>query len=204
MFNIKNLTLLLSSLLLGACATTNTGSSIPKGVVTAPDNDIQYTEVVADISGAIGTQVRWGGKILKRERLGETGWRLTVIEHPIKENGRPDNIDAEQDYPLKSGRYIVEIDNTVDLKRVARNNFITLSGEVSGQTALEFGKKSIEVPVISASEAYVWRNRRDYHQFNRYYFAHNYRHYWRDPFWYHRFHTIHIPRHHFHYRKKSL
>jgi starvation-inducible outer membrane lipoprotein len=202
MITVKQAVLLGSLIIaLSGCASTGLQSSIPDGVKVAPPNDIQYSEVATDIEGAIGSKVRWGGEILKRQRLGESGWRLTVIEHPITEAGRPDQVDSKRYSSRKAGRFIVEIDDAADLKRVARNNFITLSGQITGSDKLDYRKKTVDIPVVSADEAYVWRNSRDFYHFNRYYFDHVYYHRWADPFWYHRVHTIHLPRHHYYFKK---
>jgi len=200
----RHFAVLISLFSLSGCASLHQQSSIPDGVSSAPNDDVQYSEVISDINAAIGTQVRWGGRILKREKTGETSWRLTVIEQAIKANGRPERAKRDTQRKHNTGRFIVELDEVEQLHRLRRNNFITLSGIIKEATKLRFKQKEIDIPVVTANEAYVWRNVRDYDDFHNHYVYHGFHPRVGSLAWHYQFHNIPFPRYYFHYRKKHL
>lgn len=182
----RSIFLIGSLFILSGCATMG-GSSLSSQITTAPNPDLQYGEVVADVAAHRGVQVRWGGEILTVEK-GDTQTEIEVLEHPITEKGRPDY--QHYDSKRHRARFSVLIANESIHRRLKRNNFITVYGTVTNSKSMVINDKVEHImPVIQADETMTWPSARQ-HDFMRA------RLHWRSDF--HFYHHFYHPRRYYH------
>lgn len=153
--------LLLSLIILGlsACA-----SLAPPGeqITNAPENDITLSEVNRDITKFMNSKVRWGGRIIKTEKVrngDEATLELEILEYPIGEKGQP-----QQEVKSTGNRFVATIKQPYKASKFYRNKWVSMAGVVNGEESylLESGEKQI-LPVIDVAEAYTWPTEDSYH-----------------------------------------
>lgn len=193
----RSIFLACSFFILSGCASLN-GKPLPVQITSAPDPDLQYSEVIADVAAYRGVRVRWGGEIVTVNK-GETQTEIEVLEHPITEKGRPDY--EHNDSKRHRARFSVLMNNDFVHRRLKRNNFITVYGLVTNSKDMVVNDNvEYVVPVIQAEETMTWPSARQYdfmrsrwHWHSDFHFYHNFYH----PRRYYYGH----PRHYFYYRK---
>lgn len=158
---------------ISSCASYKGGSSLHSSLVNAPEKDLQYSEVISNLNDFIGTEVRWGGEILKVERL-DSQARVTMISYPITDNGKPDYqriVNSE-----RRGRFIIDVSDELADKIFRRNKILTVFGSIAGSEVAQVSKAELKIPVIKALEIKHWfsptsysRNVNDYGFYRHHY-----------------------------------
>lgn len=143
MINCKPSYILLSSFLLSACA------GLPPAVEHAPAVQIGYEQANSDITQYQGTPVRWGGVIIDVENE-ENASLVQVVFYPLDFSGRP------QLHKTGEGRFVVKSAEFLDPAVYAKDKEITVAGVISGKIELTVGKRTIHVPLISATAIHLW------------------------------------------------
>ena len=148
--------LLFSSLTI--CGTVFSASEhrLPVTLTEAPDRDLQYYQVIAEIEQYLDGQVRWGGEIIEIKHI-DNITLLTVIEHPIAAAGEPDYTIHYRD---ESRKYVVEFDYSLANDTISRHAFITVFGLISGKTSVQ--DPEVEVPVIKVLDSAFWPSRKQH------------------------------------------
>lgn len=161
---MKNLCLSLVILgFVAACASTPPSETITQ----APDNDIMLTEVNESPERFFQSFVRWGGRIVKSEKINET-LRLEVLNYSLDQQGKPLQASTSS-----GGRFIAEILPPYKSIRYYRGRWLTVSGRLSGveSYSLVSGEEQ-KLPVVQVSDHYAWREEQRYYDDGYY-----------DPWW---------------------
>ena len=122
-------------------------------IIYAPDIDVSYAEVLIDIDKNIGTDVRWGGKVLKSTQIDESTIRLTVFSHPLATDGRPIKTQKADD---ENGRFIVDLKDGLAKGVDFQGRFVTFYGGVTSRLVVTNGDREKALPVIDAQELVNW------------------------------------------------
>lgn len=143
LFNFRLFILLLSSLLLSACAT---GPKYPtKGV----EMSLTPQQAVTEADMQRGKNVLWGGMIVNSTNL-DTRTRLEVLAYPLDSNQRP-QID-EQPY----GRFLLYKEGYLETVDYAAGRRITVLGRITGIQDGKVDESSYTYPVVEADQLYLW------------------------------------------------
>lgn len=145
-------------LLLFACA-----SSPPSEQITrVPDNEITLAEAVETPILFEQSTVRWGGRVLKAEVVGDNTdegrfLRVEIIDFPLDEKGKP-LADASP-----GSRFIAHVnegDETLTElqgKVFKRNAFVTVVGRLYGSERVELSNgQAQQLPIINTDDFYRW------------------------------------------------
>jgi outer membrane lipoprotein len=105
-------------------------------------------------SASVGSAVRWGGRIVAVEAVGErTCFRL--IAQPLGPNGQPDGSDTSL------GRFSACRAGNYDARTFAPNREITVTGRIEGFDAANGASSaSAPVPRLAAQAVVLWPRRR--------------------------------------------
>lgn len=143
MIIFKHFVLLLASLLAAACA------GLPPAVEHAPAIQIGYEQANRDITQYQDTPVRWGGVIIDVENE-ENSSLIQVVFYPLDFTGRP------QLHKTGEGRFVIKSAEFLDPAVYAKDKEITVAGVISGKIERTVGKRTIHVPLISATAIHLW------------------------------------------------
>lgn len=135
--------LLLSCLLLSAC------TALPPAVENAPALQLSYQQVSRDINSFKDAPVRWGGVIIGVENQ-EQASLMQVVFHPLDYSGRP------QLHRPGEGRFVVKSAEFLDPAVYAKNKEITVAAVITGDIERTVGKRTIQVPLLSATAIHLW------------------------------------------------
>ena len=151
---------------------------LSSNITFAPTINISYADVLKDIDQNIGTDVRWGGKVIESTQIDNSTIRLIVFGYPLSSDGRPVKSKKVDE---KYGRFIVDL-NDVRAKNVNfKGRLVTLYGDITSQLTVSNGDRQKAIPVINAKELVDW-NRVDkiqsyaQHQQRKSYYGLGYRH----------------------------
>jgi outer membrane lipoprotein len=180
------------ALALGACAT------VPQPLTGT------YSEVSpnqAAKGGVGGTQVRWGGQIIKTEPEAHQTC-FFVLSRPLDSSARPETNDAGH------GRFMACHDGFYDPEVFTKGREVTFTGTVHGIVSRMVGKYDYAYPRLEANAVYLWPKRPRVVRYNNPYGGFN--PFWGpigpfyDPFWYQpRVIVVRPPAHHAPPPKKS-
>jgi len=135
--------LLLLSTLLGACA-----SQVPRPIREAPLGPT-LEMVRGHVQQYIGTDVRWGGSIVKVEnRPAETV--LEIVARPLQDYGRP----AEEGE--SSGRFLARYSGFLDPMIYTKGRSVTVVGKIAGEEQRPIDKYTYGFPVVAIENYYLW------------------------------------------------
>ena len=162
----KAISIIAVGLVMTGCASTQTNSQqytsttkkdeeLSAKIAYAPDIDVSYAEVVGDIDENIGTNVRWGGKVLKSTQIDDSTIRLTVFSHPLAAEGRPVKARKAND---ESGRFIVDLTDGLAKGVKLQGRFVTFYGGITSRLAVKNGDREKILPVVNAQELVKWNN----------------------------------------------
>jgi outer membrane lipoprotein len=130
-------------LLLSAC------SNLPTAIEDPPLFDISYNQATQDITHYKGAPVRWGGVIIDVEN--EQNFSLVqVLYYPLNHYGRP-----RLDEPNK-GRFLFKSAEFLDPAVYTKDTTITVAGTLKGEIERSVGKKTLRLPLISATVIHLW------------------------------------------------
>ncbi|MCX4189512.1 Slp family lipoprotein [Methylophaga sp. OBS3] len=180
--------ILLSVSILAAC------SSVPQNIKSAPTNDVQLNQVIANKSITEGNLVRWGGEIVSVENANDMTF-IEVVQFPLNHYGKPDTYEDSQ------GRFVARTSDFYDPVVYKEGRLITFTGVVAGETAnRKVDNRSLLMPIIDVNESYRWqrtdRSSRAYYTdpfyspYDSFYYNHWYGNPWHGPrfgyrFYYH-------------------
>lgn len=139
----------LLSLLLGGC------TGLPASLQNAPFMNLSYSQVSSDSNSFKDTPVRWGGVIISVENEAQSSL-MQVLFHPLDYNGRP------QTYKPGEGRFVITSAEFLDPAVYAKDKEITVAGVIAGDIELTVGKRTIHVPLLTATAIHLWPNYPDY------------------------------------------
>lgn len=155
---LKNTILVIAlGVVLSGCATSkvksNNDDQLSSNILYAPAIDVPYSEVSANIEQSIGTDVRWGGRVIESEVIGESTVRLTVFAYPLSNEGRPIRTSGANE---DGGRFIVDLTEGFVQEVDFQDHLVTFYGDVSSGLTISNGNRSKTIPVINAQELVDW------------------------------------------------
>ena len=98
---------------------------------------------------ADGSQVLWGGVILKAENLTETT-QVEVLGFPLDRRQRP------LPYKDAQGRFIAEFNGFVEPLELPKGRYITVLGPLTEPVSGTVGEASYQYPVVSITQSHLW------------------------------------------------
>ncbi len=156
----RPLTLVAALALLGGCA------SIPKPL---EGNYANLSTASAQQGGAGGTQVRWGGEIIKTEP-GPQQTCFFVLSRPLDSQARPRSGSSGEN----EGRFVACRAGFYDPEVFTRGRELTVTGTLRGTVTRKVGNYDYAYPQIDASVVYLWPKRQQYASYPASFY---------DPFW---------------------
>ena len=137
-----------------AILTTGCASNIPESIRKAPADAPAMATVRANMEGALGQGVRWGGEIESIDNHPEET-QLEIVSRPLSRRGKPLG-DA-----LTQGRFIASIPGFIDPSVYGPGRYITVVGTVDGETSRTIGNHEYRYPIILVQQHYLWREEDD-------------------------------------------
>jgi outer membrane lipoprotein len=134
-----------ASAALGACAT------MPQPL---QGNYANVTAMGAQQGGAGGTQVRWGGEIIKTEP-GPQETCFYILSRPLDGQARPKLGDAGQ----SQGRFMACHPGFYDPEVFTRGRELTVTGTLQGTVTRKVGEYEYAYPRVEANVVYLWPKR---------------------------------------------
>ena len=156
----RPLTLVAAIAVLGGCAT------IPQPLV---GNYANVTTASAQQGGAGGTQVRWGGEIIKTEP-GPQQTCFFVLSRPLDSQARPQSGNSGEN----AGRFVACRAGFYDPEVFTRGRELTVTGTLHGTVSKKVGDYDYAYPRVEANVVYLWPKRQQYAAYPAGYY---------DPFW---------------------
>lgn len=142
-------TIALLGWLMSGCA-SNVPKSISQPVAGAPT----LAAVVADPEVYRGRAVRWGGSIARIENRDNETW-LEIVAMRLDAFGEPYREDRS------AGRFLARTSGFLDPQIYARDRMVTIAGTLEGAEPGKVGEQSLMLPVVAATDAYLWPRRLD-------------------------------------------
>ncbi len=136
-------------LLLNGC------TGLPTAIQNAPYMNLSYNQVSSDSNSFKDAPVRWGGIIISVENEAQASL-MQVVFHPLDFNGRP------QTYHAGQGRFVIQVAEFLDPAVYAKDKEITVAGVIAGDIELTVGKRTIRVPLLTATAIHLWPIYPDY------------------------------------------
>src|SRR3569623_722142 len=97
----------------------------------------------------IGTDVRWGGSIVKVEnRPAETV--LEIVARPLQDYGRPAEVGES------SGRFLARYSGFLDPMIYTKGRSVTVVGKIAGEEQRPIDKYTYGFPVVAIENYYLW------------------------------------------------
>lgn len=139
---MKFMTVILAALLSG-CAAMNPSIENP------PSRDLQYAQVLPNLSQYQGEVVRWGGVVADVSNK-ENQAELTLVQFPVTRYGKPITTANS------AGRFIVQTNGFLDPLIYEKGALVTVVGTLSGEQTRKVDQKTLRMPVIMLSDSQVW------------------------------------------------
>ncbi len=130
-------------LLLSAC------SNLPMAIKEAPNPDWQLSQVAVQAEQHKGDAIRWGGQVVKVEN-DDNGSTIHVAQFPLNSFGRPDTDGVSQ------GRFLIHSVRFIDPYIYKDGTLITVAGIVDKKETVTIDKKTMALPVVTATQLYRW------------------------------------------------
>lgn len=105
-------------------------------------------------SGAVGDQVRWGGRVVKVEPLAAQSC-FEIVAVRLGRDGRPVNRDQSD------GRFIACRAGFYDPEVFKPGREVTITGQVTGFESRKVGEYDYRYPQVDAQVIYLWPERKD-------------------------------------------
>lgn len=153
-----------ASVMLGACAT------MPQPL---QGNYANVTTLAAQQGGAGGTQVRWGGEIIKT-KPGPQETCFYILARPLDHQARPELGNSGENM----GRFVACHPGFYDPEVFTRGRELTVTGTLQGTVTHKVGDYEYAYPRVEANVIYLWPKRPVYVDSPYYYPPGFY-----DPFW---------------------
>ncbi|MEO9077957.1 MAG: Slp family lipoprotein [Rhodanobacter sp.] len=142
----RPLALAASIALLAGCAT------IPKPL---EGNYASVSTASAQQGGAGGTQVRWGGEIIKTEP-GPQQTCFYLLSRPLDSQARPQSGNAGEN----DGRFVACRTGFYDPEVFTRGREMTVTGTLHGTVTEKVGQYDYAYPRVEANVVYLWPKQR--------------------------------------------
>lgn len=139
---MKFMTVILLALLSG-CAAMNPSIENP------PANDLQYAQVLPNISQYQDQVVRWGGVVADVSNQ-QNQAELTLVQFPLTRYGKPITTANS------AGRFIVQSNGFLDPLIYEKGAVVTVVGSLSGEQTHKVDQKSLRMPVVIMTDSQVW------------------------------------------------
>ncbi len=139
---MKFMTIIMLALLSG-CAAMNPSIENP------PARDLQYAQVLPNLSQYQGEVVRWAGVVADVSNL-ENQSELTLVQFPVTRYGKPITTANS------AGRFIVQSSGFLDPLIYEKGALVTVVGTLSGDETRKVGQKSLRMPVVTMTDSQVW------------------------------------------------
>lgn len=169
--------ILLACLALSACA------GLPSAVRDVPVKDISYSQASQNPNSYKDTAVRWGGVIVDVDNE-ENFTLVQVLSYPLNFYGRPQLTKPSE------GRFVIKSSEFLDPAVYAKDKEITVAGVLEGDIQRTIGKKTVRLPLLSSTTAYLWpvyQNNYGYgyggYGFSPYYGFYGSPYYWGGPYY---------------------
>lgn len=140
--------LLINCLLLAAC------SHLPSAIENPPLYDISYGQAIQDINHYKNAPIRWGGIIVDVENE-QNASLVQILFYPLSSSGRPMLDEANE------GRFVIKSPQFLDPAIYSPNTPITVAGTLTGDIERTIGKKTLRLPLISATALHLWPSQLD-------------------------------------------
>ncbi len=131
-------------MLLPAC-----NSHIPPDIRQSIDDAPGLVQVQANPDAYLSQKLRWGGIILATENR-EKSSRLTIVEFPLNDSGRPSIISSS------SGRFFAVVDTFLEPLVYSSEREITVIGKLVKIEMSKVGEFNYGYPVVEVEEFYLW------------------------------------------------
>lgn len=152
--------------LLFACFLLTACTSLPPAIEDPPAYDLSYHEAIMNIAKYKNAPVRWGGTIIEVENEASFS-AIQVLSYPLGNHGYPDTNEANQ------GRFVIKSATFLDPAVYTKNTAITIAGSIAGDTERTIGKKTLRLPLVTATQIYLWQEQ-DYSHFQSGYGGYGY------------------------------
>lgn len=139
---MKVMTVILAALLSG-CAAMNPSIENP------PARDLQYAQVLPNLSQYQGEVVRWGGVVAEVSNQ-EDRAELTLVQFPVTRYGKPITTANS------AGRFIVQTVGFLDPLIYEKGALVTVVGTLNGEQSRKVDQKSLRMPVVTMTDSQVW------------------------------------------------
>jgi outer membrane lipoprotein len=134
-----------ASLVMTACATSSLDTS---GV----DNRATPAQTVGAMPGQQGTRVQWGGEIVDVTNR-EEATLIEVLSYPLGRDGLPNT------YRKPTGRFVLRRAGFLEPQDYAPGRLLTVVGTIRALTRRTVGETELVVPLVSAEQLKLWRDR---------------------------------------------
>lgn len=134
-------TLLLTAL--SAC------SNVPKQIQTAPNNDVQLSQVRSQVESFSDQQVRWGGEVVAVENNNDVSI-IQIVQYPLNHYGKPIPNNSSD------GRFLARTTEFIDPVVYKQGTLLTFTGNINGEAIRKVDKKELLMPVIDVNSMYKW------------------------------------------------
>jgi outer membrane lipoprotein len=137
--------LLMAGLWVSGCAPV-----FPRQITDRVDRHIAFKELLADPGKFKGSWVMLGGVIVS-SRSAKEGTYLEILQKPLESDGRPVDTDATE------GRFLVQSEEYLDSAVYHRGRFITIVGEVAGETTMPLDETTYRYPLLASKAMHLWK-----------------------------------------------
>ncbi len=139
---MKFMTVIMIALLSGCVA-------MKPSIENPPARDLQYAQVLPNLSQYQGEIVRWAGVVADVSNL-ENQSELTLVQFPVTRYGKPITTANS------AGRFIVQSSSFLDPLIYEKGALVTVVGTLSGDETRKVGQKSLRMPVVTMTDSQVW------------------------------------------------
>ncbi|KRG70846.1 Slp family lipoprotein [Pseudoxanthomonas dokdonensis] len=131
-----------SAALLGACASAPQPLQGTFAPITARE---------AVVGAQVGSQVRWGGRIIQTTP-GPQQTCFQLVSRPLGSTGRPLSSSPDAD----DGRFVACRDGFYDPAVFAPGREVTFAGTIDGYESTRIGEYDYKLPRLAANVVYLW------------------------------------------------
>ena len=132
------------SVALCACA-----NKPPAPIDRIPAGNLSLAEAQTDTRRFAGSEVRWGGSIIKVENKA-SNTLIEIVERPLEKNGKP-RIDR-----TSAGRFIARFVGFVDPVVYENGRLLTIIGRIDSELSRPIGEFNYSFPLVTVSSSYLW------------------------------------------------
>ncbi len=131
-------------LLLTACSSQNVQNDAAQPGQTTPSQLVQHPRALA-----VGSAVRWGGKIVGIQNLKDKTI-LEILALQLDDSGRPVLNSAA------GGRFLAEQPDYLEPLEYAPGRLVTIHGKFTGMRSGRVGESRYRFPLVATKELLLW------------------------------------------------